>query len=105
MQPIDSLPLDYESRRLTCCYVNASSSIQVARISNVENWYFERVVFPGQRLMFEAVPQACLEIHTGMMASAFLTDTILCSSLAVDEGGSNVAQLESSGKSPSRVAS
>ncbi|MEL7475895.1 MAG: DUF1830 domain-containing protein, partial [Cyanobacteria bacterium J06555_12] len=53
-----------------------------------------------------AVPQACLEIHTGMMASAFLTDTILCSSLAVDDGGSNVAQLESSsGKSPSRVAS
>lgn len=104
MQPIDSLPLHYEDRRLTCCYVNATSSIQVARITNIDNWYFERVVFPGQRLMFEAVPHACLEIHTGMMASAILTDTIVCASLAVQEN--NVATLESSaGKTPSRVAS
>ncbi len=103
MQPIDSLPQDYEDRRLTCCYVNATSSIQVARITNIENWYFERVVFPGQRLMFEAVPHACLEIHTGMMASAFLTDTIVCSTLMVEEN--NVATLESTNKPTSRVAS
>ncbi len=58
--------------------------MQVVRITNIHNWYFERVVFPGQRLMFEALPEAQLEIHTGMMASAILSDTILCQRLVVD---------------------
>jgi hypothetical protein len=66
-----------------CCYVNATSQIQIARITNIENWYFERVVFPGQRLVFEALPDALLEIHTGMMASAILSDTIPCHKLRV----------------------
>jgi hypothetical protein len=34
--------------------------------------------------MFEALPEAQLEIHTGMMASAILSDTIPCGRLAVD---------------------
>ena len=67
-----------------CCYVNATSNIQIARITNVPDWYFERVVFPGQRLMFEALPSALLEIHTGMMASSILSDTIPCQRLALE---------------------
>ncbi len=70
---------------LLCCYVNATSKIQVARITNIANWYFERVVFPGQRLVFEAVPTAILEIHTGIMASAILSDSISCEQLALCE--------------------
>jgi hypothetical protein len=73
-----------------CCYVNATSKIQVVRVTNIPNWYFERVVFPGQRLIFEAVPEALLEIHTGMMASAILSDTIPCDRLRVE------AELENS---------
>ena len=68
---------------ISCCYVNRSSKIQVARITNIPNWYFERVVFPGQRLIFEADAQAQLEIHTGMMASSILSDTIPCDRLAI----------------------
>jgi len=82
-QILDSLPNDKDGRIL-CCYVNATSQIQIGRITNIPNWYFERVVFPGQRLMFEAEPQAILEIHTGMMASAILSDTIPCSKLALE---------------------
>lgn len=76
-QVIDPLPPN-DPDRLTCCYVNTTNKIQVARITNIPNWYFERVVFPGQRLMFESLPEAQLEIHTGMMASAILSDTIPC---------------------------
>ncbi|NEO47187.1 MAG: DUF1830 domain-containing protein, partial [Moorea sp. SIO4A3] len=47
----------------------------------------ERVVFPGQRLVFEAPPQALLEIHTGMMASSILSDTIPCYRLLVSQSG------------------
>lgn len=74
-----------ENESILCCYVNATNQIQVARITNIPNWYFERVVFPGQRLVFEAFPEALLEIHTGMMASAILSDTISCISLCVKE--------------------
>ena len=87
-QILDPIPAE-QSVRILCCYVNATSKIQVARISNIPNWYFERVVFPGQRLVFESPPEAQLEIHTGMMASAILSDTIPCDRLEIKEEGSN----------------
>ena len=83
-QILDPLPSD-GSQHILCCYVNATSKMQIARITNVENWYFERVVFPGQRLLFEALSDAQLEIHTGMMASAILSDTIPCNRLAIHD--------------------
>ncbi|MDX2100258.1 MAG: DUF1830 domain-containing protein [Leptolyngbyaceae cyanobacterium bins.59] len=83
-QLLDPLPPS-NSDRITCCYVNVTSKIQIARITNIPNWYFERVVFPGQRLIFETAPEAQLEIHTGMMASAILSDTISCERLMVDD--------------------
>ncbi|MBW4645412.1 MAG: DUF1830 domain-containing protein [Goleter apudmare HA4340-LM2] len=83
-QILDPLPPE-QSGTILCCYVNATSKIQVARISNIPNWYFERVVFPGQRLVFEAPQEAQMEIHTGMMASAILSDKIPCDRLAINE--------------------
>jgi hypothetical protein len=83
-QILDSLPPDCSDTSIVCCYVNATNKIQIARITNIPNWYFERVVFPGQRLIFEALSHAQLEIHTGMMASAILSDTIPCTRLLVD---------------------
>ena len=96
-QIIDQLPPE-QSEPILCCYVNATSKMQVVRVTNIRNWYFERVVFPGQRLMFEAAPQALLEIHTGMMASAILSDTIPCERLAVDSQAQNMWALELSSK-------
>ena len=81
-QILDPLPKDFSSHIL-CCYVNASSRMHIARITNIPNWYFERVVFPGQRLVFEAPPEALLEIHKGSMASAILGDTIPCDSIQI----------------------
>lgn len=64
-----------------CCYVNATTHVEVARITNIANWYFERVVFPGQRLIFEAPVMAKLEIHTGAAISSILSETIDCQKL------------------------
>lgn len=89
-QVLDPLPYD-GSQQVLCCYVNATSKIQIARITNVADWYFERVVFPGQRLIFEAPRKALLEIHTGMMASAILSDTIPCDRLIIDDPDSEPA--------------
>ncbi|WP_373538549.1 DUF1830 domain-containing protein [Chamaesiphon sp.] len=77
---LDPLPQDNENQ-ICCCYVNSTSQMQIARITNVQNWYFERVVFPGQRLIFETPSYGFLEIHTGMMASSILSDKIPCQQL------------------------
>jgi 3-hydroxymyristoyl/3-hydroxydecanoyl-(acyl carrier protein) dehydratase len=85
MPQISSLPSDH-SGQILCGYVNATSQIQIARITNIPNCYFERIVFPGQCLLFKALPDAHLEIHTGKIASAILLDKIPCDRLRIDEG-------------------
>ncbi|NJL68813.1 MAG: DUF1830 domain-containing protein [Oscillatoriales cyanobacterium RU_3_3] len=96
-QILDPIPTSDTHNKIVCCYVNATSQIQIARIANIPNWYFERVVFPGQRLVFEAMSAAVLEIHTGMMASAILSDKIPCDRLQINEGSASV--LNSNNKS------
>lgn len=88
MSILDPLPADLRDKTIVCSYVNATSKIQIARITDVPQWYFERVVFPGQNLIFEAIAFAHLEIHTGMMASSILSDTIPCVQLQVEEASS-----------------
>ncbi|MBD2304390.1 DUF1830 domain-containing protein [Chroococcidiopsis sp. FACHB-1243] len=82
---ISSLPSEQESPIL-CCYVNVTSQIQVIRIVDLPSYYFERAVFPGQRLFFEALPSAELEVHTGMTIGSILADKISCLHLQVDNG-------------------
>jgi Domain of unknown function (DUF1830) len=89
-QIFDPLP-PQQAERCLCCYVNATSQIQVVRVTDVPEWYFERVVFPGQHLIFEAFSQAHLEIHTGMMASSILSDTLPCRELKVAPLGEMMA--------------
>jgi Domain of unknown function (DUF1830) len=83
-QILDPVPSD-RSDPIFCCYTNNSAQVQIARITNIDNWYFERVAFPGQRLIFEAPMNAYLEIHTGKMASAILSDRIPCIRLQIDD--------------------
>jgi hypothetical protein len=110
-QALDSPPNDRNGNFL-CCYVNATSQIQIARITNIPNWYFERVVFPGQRLVFEAPENAVLEIHSGMMASSILSDTIPCTKLKLENNtspepspsrDSEVIDLEQTGTVPLEI--
>ncbi len=59
--------------------------MQIARIANSPDWYFERVIFPGQRLMFNAPPEATLEIHTTSQ-----TSHIPCKCLRVSDLSANL---------------
>lgn len=68
---------------ILCYYTNRTGKVQVVRISNIPNWYFERVVFPGQRLIFEAYEQGQLEVYSSAMASAVLADSIGCDRLQI----------------------
>ncbi len=68
-------------RLILCCYINVTAQIQLIRIPNIPNLSLERVVFPGERLMFEAVPEAQLEIRS----SQNITFIIPCQNLQVSE--------------------
>lgn len=81
---LDPLPSNV-SGYITCNYVNASSRLQIVRISNIANWYFERVVFPGQHLVFQAFPEAFLEVHASEMATTILADRIPCTQIRLAE--------------------
>lgn len=78
---------------LICCYVNATSQIQVVRITNVPNWYYERVVFPGQRLIFSAPQTAHLQVYAGSMGE--LDEVIPCQELQVLAGAPEPALVSS----------
>lgn len=56
-----------------CCYVNVTLQLQFIRITNIPHFYLERVVFPGERLLFEAVPDAQLEIYSREIRSRLVS--------------------------------
>jgi 3-hydroxymyristoyl/3-hydroxydecanoyl-(acyl carrier protein) dehydratase len=69
-----------------CYYGNFTSQMQIARIKNLPNLKFERVVFPGDRLLFEALPEAQLEVYINKTGSEMLLNKISCDRLRVNEG-------------------
>ncbi|HIK31268.1 MAG TPA: DUF1830 domain-containing protein [Oscillatoriales cyanobacterium M59_W2019_021] len=66
------------AKSLLCYYTNPRDRIQIVRITNISSWYFERVVFSGQRLMFEAPSEAQLEIYSSAVVTAIPCDRIRC---------------------------
>ncbi|WP_193200346.1 DUF1830 domain-containing protein [Nostoc sp. MG11] len=84
MPQLPFLPCDY-SDKIPCGYVNATNRVQIVRITNIPNWYLERVVFPGQRLLFKALPDANLEIYTSAEVTALISDTIRCCHLQIQD--------------------
>jgi hypothetical protein len=78
-------------QRLLCSYSNRTERAQIIRVSDISSWY-ERVVFPGEGLLFEALPEACLEINSDEMPSAILADKIPCSQLEIGLA-SSIAEL------------
>jgi hypothetical protein len=82
--PITKSPFNRNGKFL-CCYINATPQIQVLRITNIANCFWERVVFPGQRLLFEARKEARVEIHTPEKVTSILADVISCQQLQIAE--------------------
>lgn len=85
MQYTQTLSSNKNSSQILCCYVNFTNQIQVARIINIANCNFERIIFPGQRLMFESAINAQLEIYTSTTSELILLDKITCKWLRVNE--------------------
>ena len=71
--------------RILCWYLNSTSQVQIARITNIPNWYFERTVFPGERFLFEALPEAQLEVCRSTETGGVVCERTLCDRLRVEE--------------------
>jgi hypothetical protein len=64
------------SPKIFCSYTNKTPQLQVIQIINIPGWFFERVVFPKQRLIFEAPPGAEVEVYTSHSGHGFLMEKI-----------------------------
>ena len=85
-QVISSLPLPIQStEKILCYYVNVTDKMQRIRVTNSLEFDQERVIFPKQRLLFEATPIAWLEIYGNTLNGMGLGDRISCNHLRVLE--------------------
>ncbi|MGB7443711.1 MAG: DUF1830 domain-containing protein [Coleofasciculaceae cyanobacterium] len=87
------------NERILCCYVNGTSNTLVAKVTNIPNWRFERVVFPNERFLFEAPPTAELEIHRNTPSGKVLSDKVTCNYLRVNDLSKTV-QAKAHSKTP-----
>lgn len=81
---VGSLPSD-STDLVLCYYTNGTTAIQQARISGSAQGGFERVIFPKQRILFEAHPQALLEIQSYSRHGKTVLQQIPCLQLKVNQ--------------------
>lgn len=69
---------------MLCYYVNSTSKTQLIQVTNGQKIYWERIIFPQQRILFEAVPEFKLEIQNNQLENIRVTKTIPCQDLKVN---------------------
>ena len=69
------------SRSVLCCYGNYTNRIQVGIITHDTGDNFERVLFPGDKFLFEASLSSSLELYIELGGKTVLFDRIACSRL------------------------
>jgi hypothetical protein len=72
-----------DHHKIICYYFNASSELQILKLKNSPQLHYERVVFPPERLLFEALPNSFLEVHRNTFTGTDLVDKVRCQSLQV----------------------
>lgn len=67
-------------------YVNATSRIQKVRMTDsCKGIKFEKIVFPGQRILFETLLEFNLEVYADISGQEVLLETLPCYSLRILE--------------------
>lgn len=67
--------------KVRCRYSNFTDQFQIVRVVNRPYFFFERTIVPRGSICFEADSQDILEVHTGTIAGAILSDRIPCNRL------------------------
>lgn len=69
------------SNPILCFYANVTGKLQLARVQTQP--CFERLVFPNEKFMFEALPEGILEIYTYTTSGITLLKNVVCQDLQV----------------------
>lgn len=69
---------------ILCFHSNSTPYLQLIKLINSKDFELERVLFPQERLMFTAVPEAQLEITTCKQGSPGKPERISCDRLQVE---------------------
>ncbi|MBW4534331.1 MAG: DUF1830 domain-containing protein [Pleurocapsa minor HA4230-MV1] len=67
-----------------CAYQNLSSNWQIVKITNLPNYYWERAVLPGQKIIFVTSIKAILKVFSAENITAILIDNIPCDRLKIN---------------------
>jgi hypothetical protein len=71
---------------ILCYYTNNTEFIQKVKINCADQFIFEKIVFPHQRILFEAPAYATLEIYANnMTGKGILCEEIPCCNLQIKE--------------------
>ncbi len=68
---------------ILCFYQNSTGKLQLARVQSQPS--LERLVFPGEKFMFEALPDGVLEIYTYTTSGMTLLKNVICQDLQVHQ--------------------
>lgn len=71
--------------RILCFYTNSTNFLQVIRITNFSKLNWEKVIFLYQRVLFEAIDEARLEVYSSENSTSLLANVIPCQKLRVTE--------------------
>lgn len=86
------------THKVRCRYSNPTDQIQIVQIVAQPHCFFERTVLPYETICFEADPKNILEVHTGAIVGAILSDRMPCDRLqeAASESWRYPRQLQQS---------
>lgn len=80
-----SILTDEASSSILCYYINETADTQIIRMVSDPAYHFERIVFPQERVLFEAFSNSYLEIHEPFPDGTRITRSE-CRLLQVNEG-------------------
>ena len=63
---------------IICAYQNRTGSLQIIKIENIPNFFWEKVVFPSEIILFNSVAEAMLKVYSNDNITAVFKDTIFC---------------------------
>lgn len=83
MSQVTNSTLIQQASKPLCYYFNSTNKIQLIRLWNGRNYSLEKIVFPSQRILFEAKPESILEVHSRQEGEQLLESIFTCNKLKV----------------------
>ena len=91
--PTTNSTLTQQISKTLCYYFNSSNKIQLIRLWNGENYSLEKIIFPQQRILFEAQPEGILEVHIKREDEQLLESIFTCNNLKVKQSQPQLATI------------